>query len=134
MMAAFDAGKTVEKMTYDFSGFNGGKGEIPEPSTEQVAEYFAQLIGNLRSNSTRLRAVPEDETDEQRDERIRTEIIEGQHRSLETISRRRELLAELCSGQPSLEELCALPHRVLNAFEAFVLGCISPEVQSTATK
>lgn len=134
-MAGFDAGAAVEKLSYDFTAFGGGKGDIPEPSPEQVASFWAELIGALTRHAGHKAVVAKDgESEEARDERLRQEVIEGKHRSIETIARRRELVSELCSGTPSVDDLCKLPARVLAAFEAYIQEALSPEASSTATK
>lgn len=128
----FDAGSAVPPLSYDFSAFGGKpKTTIPEPSTEQVASYWAEYVGMIsraQGVGNEAAAKREDETDEERDERIKAQIIEGQHRSTATVSRRREILAELCTRQPDVAELEALPYRLLDAFESYMMRSIRPEV------
>lgn len=48
--------------------------------------------------------------------------------------RQREALSALCSGQPSTEQLIALPPRVFEAFAGYIQGFYSPEARAAATR
>lgn len=141
-MAGFVASE-MEVMEYDFTSLGEGftKGQIPEPTPEQVAHYWSEYIGMLQltqaeqlERGNRENNLANDgESAEQRDARLRENIAYQQEISARNVQQRRELLAELCSKTPSLEELERLPYRVLGAFEAYISGCLNPEAWSTAT-
>jgi hypothetical protein len=129
-VAGFNAETAVSELSYLIPERFGGDGQkhlIPEPSSEQVAQFWFDYrnvaLAQLKARTT----APEDETDEQRDARLETEIMQGHHQSLETLAARIKIVAALCSDCPSAEELGNLPHRVMNAFEAYLIGAISPQ-------
>lgn len=129
-LIGFDATDAVPELSYLFPekfGGDGQKHEIPEPSSEQCTQFWADL--RLLYLDAGLAAAPasiDGEKPEERDARLRKDLLDGLHRSTETLARRREIIAALCSGTPSLTELEALPHRILNAFESYMMAAINP--------
>lgn len=136
-MAGFNATEAVEKLEYNFGRYDDDQThEIPEPSSDQVATFWSSFFGIVqrsREAVDKAAKAPEDETAEQRDERLKAQIVEGQHRTVENLAERRKLVAALCSNEPSIEKLEALPHRIFDAFESYMLAALNPEASGAAT-
>lgn len=147
-MAKFNPDE-VEALGYNFLKFGGQEADIPEPTDEKMMQFWKSTLELLDvSNSgkqTIARLLTEDgpkdkERDsdeyklwsEDRDNRIRELVSSLGKRGVENLDRRREILAAVCSDQPSVDEMRMLPYRVFNAFEAYILGALSPEGLTTA--
>lgn len=130
-MAKFDAATAVEPMEYDFTKYAGdqAKGEIPEPTTGAVSEFFTGmrfLIRDVQGKQPDEVNLEEDmdveemaETLENMDDAM-AEAAEFQAKSV-------ALLAILCGGAPSAEDLGKLPIRVLRAFTKWIVREINPK-------
>lgn len=139
-MAKFDAGTAVEALEWDFSAYGGDKGVIPEPSTAQVNGFFKatkNLVKEVRRLSRDQEAPkpdldPDKLTDEDLD--MLTDQIEATGKIAEEYqAKTRELLAELCSDQPTADQLAVLPQRVLAAFSTWLIGELRPKREAPAT-
>lgn len=137
-MAKFDAATAVEEMDYDFTKYGGREGVVPEPSTGQVNKYFAGMRVLLREaqaasakakalNGVNLEEMGDDELAEAF-ENVDSAVAEASDFQAKTM----ELLAALCSDQPSVEELSVLPVRVLQAFNKWVIRQINPKSEGEA--
>lgn len=99
----FDAGtvKRPQALSYDFTAVGvDAKGEIPEPTQGQIDDFqdvFKGLSG-LNLTDVDLESVPD---------------LAG----LPALSR---MVADLCSGTPSQDELKALPASIFDAFWGYV--------------
>ena len=121
----------LPELAYNFDKWTGqirGKVLIPEPSEQQVTDFFREWWTLIEKNRTWDGEKPaEDETPEQRDERLERDFVAQQNAALAVTARRRELLSEVCSGTPSVEELEALPHRVQRAFIGYIMRMLDPQ-------
>jgi len=123
------------KFNFDtWLGTKSGDIVVPEPSTEQVVRFWSEWQASL----SRARAAtaemerelpkpPENETADQRDERIMAEEAAGQLITAKFMDERRALLAAVCSDVPNVDTLVSLPFRVQRAFEGYVAAKLSPE-------
>lgn len=128
-MAQFNAGSAVESLDYDFTDYVPGcAGTIPEPSTEQIEAYFdrarevAQEVMAIKGKMDKIKDADGDDNAENLSEEEVTEIVTD----LESIdvhgmqAKMVDLIADLCSQQPTSEQITALPFRVRQAFIKWV--------------
>lgn len=119
-MSGFDAGTVTDAMTYDFTAFGGGSGTIPEPTSDQIVQFFEEYGANLRQIAAE--GETEEETTEDR-------VAKANARNART----KEIFARLCSDTPSKDDFDKLPHRVMVAFVAWMMGQLRPEASTSAT-
>lgn len=134
-MPKFDAGAVVEPLDYDFTTVRGyphrkAKGMITEPNDEKIAAFLTSLRDMMKEAET-IVGDGVDVTDPasflgQLDSYDPDKLL-GVFRGLATA------YADLCSGQPSVEEIMDLPLRVRVKFFAWVQGeVVSPEAGTGA--
>lgn len=116
-MSGFSA-QTVARLSYDFTAFpkDGqederctGKAFIPEPSKAKIKAFFEGF---------RALGSPLDEAST--DEDIETAVTELEDSVY-------VLLAAVCSGKPSQDELRQLPPRILALFTRYLLENMAPK-------
>ena len=129
---------SVDEIAYNFDKWlpdelKGGRVVVPEPSTERVIafwrEWQAAFTHARRASEKVTEEYPErdDETPDERDDRIMAREAAGQEVAARLIADRTQVLSDVCSGTPSVETLNALPHRIRRAFEGYIAGKIGPE-------
>lgn len=124
----FVAKQAVSALDYDFSGLgiadlDGVKGCSPEPSTDQVRAMQSRIrdlydIADLdpAAINAYMAAMSEDEL---RDNAAQVA----------------EIYADLCSQQPSTDQILALPHRVFAAYIGYLSGELNnPTAGSSVTR
>lgn len=131
-MPKFDASSIGGELEYDFSKWGGSKGVIPEPPRfavsrmlKRVDELFESL--GLRKKEDKGVETPEDviNTMEKVSEE---EVFEKMAAGLV------EILAEVCDGSPSKEDLEKLPYRPMQGFFGYLMGELTnPEVSKPDT-
>jgi len=137
-MPKFDAGSVVEPLAYDFTTIKGyphkrAKGEIQEPTDEQIATLLGALRESMSDAGKMVGSGNEvqDFTDpaaflhqlDNFDPAVFTELYAKVARAY----------ADLCSGQPSFEEISALPMRVRVRFFSWIMEeVVSPEAGTGA--
>lgn len=136
-MAKFNAGVAVEKLEYDFTDFGGKEGVVPEPSIAQTNAFFKNMKGLVKNVKSLKSGLGDLELEELSDDdmidqmgkvdELEAEVSEFQAKSI-------EYLAELCSHTPSVDELSALPYRVLQAFSTWLVQEIQPKRTTPASK
>lgn len=152
-MTKFHAGTAVEKLEYDFTDYDGGAGFIPEPTTKKVNQYFNEVKAiakdakGLKAQAESLESLEEMSDDEAMEAIGNVDEIQAQADGFQT--RMMEALVVLCGGEwvdnpadsegksdgfkhveggsPSLPELEALPYRVLQAFNQWLMDEIRPK-------
>lgn len=125
---AFKAAKTVMALEYDFHPFLEVKGVTPEPSADAVRHFLYESQRILRENF----ANEEASTDEDFVRRTSDLTEEDYDRVSDQIL---DLVGELTQGQPSLEEIKSLPHRIQKAYVQWLRKELTdPEAPSGATK
>lgn len=122
-MPAFDAGSVVEPLTWNFASLKdpGGKpyvdksGVVREPTDRQLADYLAGIKKLLKDFRGKLpddlmsgTASPAELTSAVDD--LDPETVTEFHAALAGV------VAELCSGSPSTEDLLKLPIRIRSVF------------------
>lgn len=142
----FVAKDKVQPLDYDLRPHLDVSGTVPEPSSDQVDRYWHVMGQIMKAEQDRLRAeAREAEKDRGDDEDVDVmplnrytiaDTLAGMdpERLAEQKGKVVAALADLCSGQPSAEQLGQLPHRVLQAFAGWLTGEISPEVSAAATR
>lgn len=120
----FNAGQAVSRLDYDFTDFLPGvKGISPEPSTEQVLIMQARIREIFRIGDMDPQAL---------NEYLRDLSLEDFKKRDAEIA---ETYADVCSQQPSTDEILALPHRVQVAFIGYLSGELNtPTAGSSATR
>ncbi len=120
----------VESLDYDFTaipsnkgkGMCRGKGTIPEPTQERLAEYGAKLK-QMFENA----ALPEPGAEGE--DPVGEEQADAMSNSAGRQDTMLSLTAQLCMNTPSTEDLEELPPRYLNAFFKWVYKELTdPEV------
>lgn len=129
-MAGFVAADAVEAMEYDFTGFGGSAGVIPEPSTDGLEKFQEAMrvatskIGiTIKDTSAETLAASLDEL---------SGAGTGAARSVRDAMI--EAVAVFCQQTPSAADLDRLPFRVFQAFVGWLLGCFRPEAETPGTK
>lgn len=129
----FDANK-VEKLSYNFERFKQGRGDIAEPSYEQIADFwrdYGNLLNRQRDGIAEFedriqKTVADNKPDDRAD--IVAEFEAWQDKvGREMQAERRAYISRLCSDNPSVEQLTALPGRIFDAFESYMLEAIQPK-------
>lgn len=127
----FKAAEVAETLDYDFSPYSDAKGAIPEPSAEQVnvfnARYIALMAALARFQGNRQRRAADPETEETEDRTLMQELdaMVAESTELSPEMKRidtelRQIVSDVCSNEPSLEELSKLPSRQFRAFLAWL--------------
>lgn len=112
----FDAGDDV--LTYDFTKYSQGKGEIPEPSSRQIETFIEVLrqILPLKADDNGKQVVDADKF---------TESVEQGSDVEATLF---AAVAAVTSDEVSVAKLSALPFRVQRRFLGWFMGVmLSPE-------
>lgn len=131
-MPKFDASSIGGELEYDFSKWGGSRGTIPEPPRfavskmlKSVEKLFVDL--GLRDKDDDGVKSPDDiiDTMEKVDQE---EIFEKMQLGLV------EILADVCGGSPSREELEKLPYRPFQGFFGYLMGELTnPEASKPDT-
>ena len=132
-MPTFDAATVVESLDWDFTAAGvKAKGTIPEPSDAAIGKF----LDDLKILYTKLQGsgldidVTADMTSAQMLEELAGVTGEAYVEFMASLA---VLFADLCSGQPSQENLLALPLRVRVKFYAWVQQeVVSPEAGTGA--
>lgn len=128
----FKGSDDVKPLTYDFTPYHGtGEVTIKEPSDKQIAAFYRGYSKHLRLNRDDAVAWDEKMTgaaDDAARRAIEDEYAEWQEADVEAkLARRRVLLSDLCSGDPSIEALEQIPGRWLDEFESYVVEELNPK-------
>lgn len=137
-MPKFDAGAVVEPLDYDFTTIKGyphkrARGTIPEPSDEQIANLLAALREQAATAGKMVE--PGNEAQDFSDPTAFLHQLDNFDPAVftELYAKVGRAYADLCSGQPSYEEIMSLPMRVRNRFFAWVMEeVVSPEAGTGA--
>lgn len=139
-MAGFDAGSAVEPMDWDFSKFGAGKGTVPEPSDVEIDRFMrqyqvlaTQVIRSAEAQTNQQlqelieRRAKEDDPDSPEKPLTLEQSVEVMKQvdlgnSAEIANAMLDLIITITKGQPSREQLMALPHRVRGAFYGWLIG------------
>lgn len=130
-MAKFNAADALEPLEYDFQPYVAAKGTVPEPTDEQVADFYGNMGKQLEVALGAERVAGVDLTDPMQVGRLFMSLTVEDHRRMYDANL--DLHSAVCGGQPSRDELAALPFRLRQAFYGMVQGWLRPEASKPAT-
>jgi hypothetical protein len=130
-MAGFDSGTAVEAMDFNFEAHGGPKGVIPDPSQKKMRK-FQRAAGEIQREFKLLMKANEDDD---KNPTLSAEELNALADKADALSDKLDdVIAEMCSGIPSAEEVHKLPHRVKMAFTEWLMEQFRPEASTAATK
>ena len=125
----------AEPLDYNFGEYGDGDTHpIKEPTDKQVRKFFKRISQEAGRNQAELQATvarrPE-ETDADYETRLTRDQdkLADEQVTLSAASRRRtlEILSEVCSGDPSVEQLEKLPERGQTEFLRYIRTELVPK-------
>lgn len=148
----FVSANAVDALDWDFTTFGGRAGTTPEPGHPELAAFWSSWNDYVRLMRDQLDVVQKRTaavTDEKapgydrtlsveaRTEAVRAIEREWDAQQIEMVEDRRKMrcgiLAAVCADSPSYDDLYALPPRILDAFEKYMIAELSPKVSRTDT-
>lgn len=130
-MPKFKAADAVEPLDYEFAPYADVKGTVPEPSGDQVAAFYANLGKQLETALGDDRTEGVDMTSPTEVGRLFMSLTADDHKAM--YDALLDLHAEVCSQQPSRDDLAQLPFRLRQAFYGAVQEWLRPEASRPAT-
>lgn len=124
-MPSFDAAKATEPLDYNLAPYADAKGSVPEPTSDQVAQFYTDLQNNYELVLDAERLAGYDLSTPGDLMRLGATLTYDETRAL--YDHNLDTYAKVCSGKPSRDELAALPHRSRQAFYGAVAGWLRPE-------
>jgi hypothetical protein len=126
--SAFVAGDEIDTLTFDFTRYaKEAKGVIPEPTTEKLRAFQKGLKAVIRESLKNTKEPPANETQLESMKRI-IGADDTDELAVMVEARTFELISDLCSGTPSVEQLQKIPYRVQQAFVGWLTGIfLNPE-------
>jgi hypothetical protein len=122
-MAAFNAASVVEALDWTFEPFVHASGVIKEPNDDQIAQYLA----DLKAIGTEIKDKVPDAPDASDPVGLMAALDDLDLESVSALTGRMAgIYAALCSGEPSREQILALPPRRRTMF----YGWLQAEVMS----
>lgn len=116
----FIATEAVEPMDYDFTGYGGPKGCVPEPSQDEFRAYTRGM--------TKIQVAFREIEKEAEDPDLTEDQINGLADRAEKVGKSLDkLVGKLCKNQPSEEDVAKLPFRVKNEFSKWLQESFSPK-------
>lgn len=145
----FTAEGSVSGLDWSFKPYVDASGVTPEPSSDQIKDYWAGYGALLQDEQERLSDWQERldaaAKDKDKARKIREEFKQAQRVNAdESQNRRIELLAKLCGatadaegnltgGCPTIEQIRALPGRVFDAFNESMQEALVPKALKPGT-
>jgi hypothetical protein len=130
-MAKFTASDQLEPREYDFRPYADAQGTVPEPTDDQVAEFYSALNRQFQLAFSEERLEGIDTQDPYDVAKLVMSLDADENRAL--YDAMLDVHADVCSGQPSVSDLAALPFRLRRAFYGAVQGWLRPEALTPAT-
>jgi hypothetical protein len=129
-MGSFILSEEVTTLDYNFEPY-ASSGTIPEPSAYQIQVFkqgLAQLVERMAENEEiDLDKLPPKEYAKRLSGLLSEDTTEQDEKVL-------HMIADVCTGQPSYDDLSALPFRARQAFLGWILGSlITPEAPRPVT-
>ena len=122
-VAAFNAASVVEALEWTFEPFVSAKGVIKEPNDDQIATYLA----DMKAIGAEIKAKVPDAPDGNDPVGLMSALEDLDIESVSALTGRMAgIYAALCSGEPSREQILALPPRRRTMF----YGWLQQEVMS----
>lgn len=125
-MPKFDSSTIGGSLDFDFTGWGGSKGTVPEPSRPAVNKLLKKVQNSFKD----LGLVDENSGDSTTPDQVRATMdkIEDEALFEKMTEAMTAAVADVCGGTPSLEELTALPYRPFMGFFGFLMGnLVDPE-------
>lgn len=125
-MPEFKADSELDPLTYDFRPHAELDGTVPEPSQDQVQEFYDRLGNQVRyalAGDPRLEGY--DPTDPEKVGDLLASLTIDDNRALHE-----QLIvmhADVCSNQPDADAIRKLPFRLRRAWFGAVQGWLRPE-------
>jgi hypothetical protein len=126
-MGKFQAQTAVEALEYDLRPYVDKSGIIPEPTTQQLADYFeksrtiAKDVMALKSRVDAAKGSDDPDIDELSEEEINEIVTDLESINVVEMQEQMvQLIADLCSQEPSTEDILGLPFRVRTEFVKWV--------------
>lgn len=157
-MAGFKADEAVEKLEWDFTRYNGGRGVSGEPSHEALVRFqrkYGAFVEALRRYGQAIQLREQKRLDAMSEEERRAELERLAASSFEDlraeaweqgmallpdeeragrVREMTEMVAEVFENNPSVEQIEKLPGRVRAAYFGWVVGqLINPESGAVGT-
>lgn len=131
-MPKFSADTIGGALEFDFSTWAGPKGVVPEPSRVAVNRMMKEINAAFKELGLRDEDNEEDLT---ADELVQTmDKVEDEETFEKLTERLLTILAEICSGTPTLDQLTALPYRPFMGFFGYLIGNLTnPEGSAPGT-
>lgn len=135
-MAKFNAAEAVEDLEYDFTKYvDGCVGVVPEPSSDQMDAFFKSLQDTAKSVKGLRTKVQKAKEEDMSDEEMQALLDEMDDIQFGDFTQKMvEAAGEVCSNQPSAEQIGQLPHRVQQSFLKWLMEAFRPEGEATTTK
>lgn len=137
-MPKFDAGSVVDPLDYDFTTVRGypdrkAKGAIPEPTDEQIATFIGAMRDAMKEAGS-IAGEVSGEMDVANPTAFFNQLdLYDPDKFLGVFRAMTAAYSQLCSGQPSVEQIEALPLRVRVRFFAWIQQeVVSPEAGAGA--
>lgn len=126
-MAKFVVADSVESLEYNFEPY-AGKGVIPEPTAGQI-QNFRQALADL------FGMLPTPDTEQVSGQEVMRRVTEFLGRDTSEIEGKLlHAISDVCSNQPSYDELTELPYRAQQAFVGWISGTfLLPQLPMPAT-
>lgn len=127
-MPAFDAGRVVEKLEYDFRAFEGGAGVIPEPSDKQLGEFMEglkKIATDVQKLVPDVDGMPDNPTPA--DVEVLLDKVDADT-YVTVMEQMAGLHADLASGKPAKADILRVPPRIRMLFYSWFQGQVmNPE-------
>lgn len=130
-MTKFDASKAVEPLEFDFKPYHEAKGTVPEPTDDQVAQFYGDLGQQFRKALGEERTEGLDMTDPMDVGKLFQSLDGDDHKAMYDVLL--ELHSAVCSNEPGREAVEKLPFRLRRAWYGMVQGWLRPEASRSAT-
>lgn len=130
-MPEFKASNALEPLQFDFRPHSDVTGEVPEPTDDQVAEFYAGLSTQLKTTLGEERLDGYDLDQPAEVGRLFSTLTADEHKQLYTAML--DLHSAVCGGTPTREQTAELPYRLRQAWYGMVQGWLRPESSRPAT-
>jgi hypothetical protein len=137
---AFKASESTSDLKWDFRPFVDAFGETPEPSSDQISDYWASELARMRESQRRaeeFNSQLDDLTKAKDEDGIRALHDKYDSESIalgkSNLDERRHVLSQLCSDCPNYDQINALPGRIFEAFEFEMQQSLGPKARRTDT-
>jgi hypothetical protein len=129
-MASFILSQEVTTLDYNFEPY-APSGVIPEPTASQI-QVFKKGLAQLVEYSARAEDIDVEKlSPAEYAKRLSGLLSEDTTEQDEKVL---HMIADVCSGQPSFDDLSALPFRARQAFLGWIIGAlVAPEAQRPVT-